>query len=198
MPVVDTGRRFIALSTEDKRAMLREVWNSLADAAANLLPALEARLTEARCLQGEDLNSSASNSHSATSNQPGQGTFTAAESVRGWSQIIEGFRVARQYLQDCAGAGLDAFTIQHQGCFPSPLPVINPAITVDNHGRWARLARFNDIDPAKIVAVAVGDESVYCWLLENSNLLDIDHGITESRGDYSNAIVGRTGGRVFA
>lgn len=179
--------------------MLREVWNSLPDAASNLLPALESKFADARGVQDEDLNSSSSNSHSSTSNLPGEGTFTAAENVRGWSQIIEGFRVARQFLQDCAGSGLDAFTIKHRGCFPSPLPVVAPALTVDPHNRWVRLARFYDIDgTAKIVGQPVGDEAVYCWLEENANLLNIDHGNTQSRGDYSGAIIGRSGGLAFA
>jgi hypothetical protein len=178
---------------------LREVWNSLPDAAANLLPALEAKFSEAREIQGEDLNSSASNSHSATSNLPGANTFTAAENARGWSQIIEGFRVARQFLQDCADYALDAFAVKHQGFFPSSLPaIVNPAVTVDPNNRWTRLARFYDVDSAKIIGQAVGDEAIYCWLSDNTNLLNIDHGVTESRGDYSDAIIGRSGGKVLA
>jgi len=193
------GQRFIALTTEDKRALLREVWNSLPDQAGNLLPALEARFSAARSVQDEDLSSSASNSHSATSNQPGMNNYTDAEEVRAWSQIIEGFRVARQYLQDCAGAGLDAFVIQCRGCFPNPLPVVNPAVTVDTKGAWLRLARFWDIDgAAKIVGQPVGDEAVFAWLMANAALLNIDHGVTESRGDYSGAIIGRTGGFLYA
>lgn len=190
--------RFIALSTEDKRALLREVWNSLPENPGNLLPALEAKFAVARVVQEENLNSSAQNSHSSTANLPGDDTFTSAEAVRGWSQIIQGFRVARQYLQDCAGAGLDAFTIQCRGCFPQPLPVVEPPLTVDPHNRWTRLARFYDVDPAKIVGVTVGDEAIYCWLEQNANLLNLDQGVTETRGDYTNAIIGRTGGAVFA
>jgi len=193
------GQRFIALSTEDKRALLREVWNSLPENAGNLLPALEAAFAEARSVQTEDLNSSASNSHSATSNIPGSNTFTAAELSRGYSQIIEGFRVARQYLQDCAGAGLDAFVIQCRGCFPNPMPVVNPEVTVDTKGAWVRLARFWDIDGAnKIVGQPVGDEAIFAWLMANADLLNIDHGVTETRGDYSGAIIGRTGGFLYA
>lgn len=124
---------------------------------------------------------------------------TDSETIRGWSQIMEGFRVARQFLQDCAGYGLDAFTIKNQQYFPSPLPATTtPAVTVDTQNRWVRLARFWDVDSAKIVGLPVDDNSIYCWLLNNNDLLNIESGVTESRGDYSGDIIGRTGGVSYA
>jgi hypothetical protein len=179
--------------------MLRQAWDDCTSDADLLLDAITARLNTAREIQEDDLNSSSSNSHTGTSNAPGENTFTAAENVRGWSQIEMGFRVARQFLQDCADYALDAFQIKHSQIFPKPLPTVaNPAITVDATGRWLRLARFYDVDSAKIVGQIVGDEAVYCWMLDNSDLLNIDHGVMESRGDYSGGIIGRTGGVLYA
>ena len=179
--------------------MLRQSWNDCINDTDLLLNAITARLNDARQKQDEDLSSSSSNSHTGTSNFPGENTFTSAEAVRAWTQIETGFRVARQFLQDCADYAADAFVIRHNGQFPSPAPA-PPAspVTVDPANRWARLARFNDIDPAKIVNQSVGDEAVYCWLIDNVNLLSIEQGVTESRGDYSSAIVGRTGGVLYA
>ncbi len=179
--------------------MLRQAWDDCAEDADKLLDAITARLNTAREIQEEDLSSSSSNSHTGTSNQPGENTFTSAEAVRGWTQIETGFRVARQFLQDCADYALDAFQIKHNQIFPKPLPTVaNPANTVDTTGRWPRLARFYDVDPAKIIGQPVGDEAVYCWMLDNSDLLNIEHGVTESRGDYSGGILGRTGGILYA
>lgn len=193
------AKRFIALNTQDKLTMLRQAWADCAAEADLLLGALNARLESASSLLDEDISSSSSNSHTATSNQPGENSITDAESVRAWSQIIEGFRVTRQFLQDCADYGYDAFTIKCSQQFPSPLPtVVTPAITVDGSGRWRRLARFNDVDPALVVGTPVDDNAVFCWLCDNPQLLNIEHGVTESRGDYSGGIIGRSGGVSYA
>ena len=179
--------------------MLSLAWDDCAADTDMLLNALNARLASARMVEDGDLSSSSSNSHTATSNQPGENTITDAEEVRGWSQIIQGFRVTRQFLQDCAFYGLDAFTIKCAQVFPNPLPAAAAsAVTVDTKSRWARLAAFNDIAAAKIVGVAVGDEAVYCWLMDNPDLLNIDTGVREARSDFSQGIIGRTGGLLYA
>ena len=178
--------------------MLQLAWNDCTSEADPLLTALEARRTLAIEIQDQDVSSASSNSHSATSNMPGENNYTDAEAVRAWTQIIEGFRVARQFLQDCADYGYDAFTIKCTQVFPSPLPTkLTTPVTVDSNSRWTRLARFNDIDPAAIVGVVVGDEATYCWLLDNPQMMNIEHGVTESRGDYSGGLVGRAGGLAY-
>lgn len=189
------SHRFIGLSTDDKRAMLRRAWNNAADSANSLLPQLEIEAQKIREILEQDVSSSASNSHSATAFMPGTNKPTATEDLRGWNQIIEGFYRTRQYLRDCANYGVDAFTTFINGYFPAPLPtIVNPAIIIDPTGRWLRLTSFWDVDSTLVVGQPVGDESIYCWLLDHSDtLLNIESGARESRGDYSMGIIGRGG-----
>lgn len=192
---------FVGLNTEDRIGMLRRAW-VLAPAGGNtLLPQLNILACQAAEVEGEDLQSAASNSHTAMTQLPGTATAPAAEKTRAWYQIIEGFQTTRQFLMDCCAYGLDAFQVKHQGYFPNPLPaaVQNPVL-LDSFGKWLRLCNKygDDFVSAAIIGKAVDDGAIYLWLLHNPQLLSITQGITEQRGEYTEAIIGRVGGVIFS
>lgn len=187
--------QIIALTTDDKVGMLRRAWAMCATDADKLIDAIQSLLADAQQILDEDLDSSSSNSHSSHSNMPGSNRVTDQETVRGWNQIIDGYKVSRLYLLNCANYGQDAFVLQRIGCFPNPLPAIAiPAVTIDTRGGWSQLCLLEEIDPAKVINAVVGDETIFLWLLNHPNLLNKSNNISESRGFYGNAIVGRTGG----
>lgn len=181
--------------------MLRRAWIDANNSANTLLEQLQNNAQQAAQREDEEIESSASNSHSSSSYSPGLATATAAEKSRAWTQMIEGFQTAKLFLYDCSAAGLDAFVIQYQGCFPNPLPVANPAVIVDSLGKWQRLAvKYGDkwITPGVIIGEPVSDAAVYLWLLQHPDLLNITKGVTEQRGEFTEAIIGRTGGVLYA
>lgn len=184
--------------------MLRRAWLAAPESGDTLLNQLQSFAQAAADSESEDINSSSSNSHSATSQQPGAATATAAEKTRGWEQLIHGFKVTRKFLRDCSKYGLDAFTVQTNSQFPTPLPAaLDEAarVIVDDNDNWESLCDLHGDEwstKAIIVGQAVGDAAVYLWLLNNPALLSITRGITEQRGDYTEAIVGRTGGLIYA
>lgn len=178
--------------------MLRRAWNLSPDSASSLIETITSLQADAQEQLGQDINSSASNSHSATSNQPGANRITDQETVRGWNLIVVGYKQTRQYLLNCCKYGLDAFTIQCRGCFPNPLPAaITPPedrVIVDDHSRWENLCDLEEIAASSVVGKVVGDEAIYLWLLNNPNLLNQSGNVSSSQGNYSSAIVGRAGG----
>ncbi len=185
----------MALNTDDKVGMLRRAWNLRAPDADTLIEAIQSLLDDAQCQLDEDLQSSASNSHSSNSNQPGANRITDQETIRGWNQIIAGYKAARLYLLNCATYAQDAFATLRVGCFPNPLPApANPAVITDASGAWMQYCLGEEIDPNKVINAVVGDEAVFLWLINHPNLLNKTNNISESRGFYGNAIVGRTGG----
>lgn len=176
--------------------MLRAAWDAAPASASSLLTQIQAMLGEAQEQLAEDLDSSASNSHSSHSNIPGTNRLTDQETVRGWNQIITAFKTVRLYLINCANYGLDAFAVQMKGSFPMPPPAaVNPPVLIDDgFNQWQQLCVFESIDPATVIGQAVDDEAIYLWLVNNASLLEASKNRTESRGNYSAAIVGRTGG----
>lgn len=194
------NQRFIGLNTEDKLGMLRRAWNAAPIGGNTLFAQLSQFATDASGMEDDDVNSSSSNSHSSTSQMPGAATATAAEKTRGWYQIIEGFQTARQFLRNCCRYGLDAFQIQCQSRFPQPLPAmlaIDAQIIVDTYGKWLQLCdKYEDefVKADLVIGKTLDDGAIYLWLLANPDLLNITKGVTEQRGEFTEAIVGRTGG----
>lgn len=188
--------RFIAITTDDKVALLQRAWLDATADLNSMLPLLEQRLKDAQDLSDEDLNSSSSNGHAASTNYPGTNTATDTEYVRAWTDIITTWRDVREFLQYCSDYALDAWTQFLQGYLPqyTTPATANPAITIDSTGQWLRAARYLDIDPALIINAAVGDEAIFAWIMKHPLLLNRSQNNTESRGDYSQTIIGRAGG----
>src|SRR6266576_7218121 len=138
----------IALTLDDKRAMLRRAWALAPQEANSLLETIEAQIVEAQDRVDEDVSSAGSNSHSATANQPGSKRITDQETVRGWRELLESFRAVRQFLRNCAKYGQDAFVVYRNGTFPNPLPdpiADDIRLTIDTYGAWALLFEKEDI-----------------------------------------------------
>lgn len=188
----------MALTTDDKVAMLRAAWNRRIPSAATLSEAIQSFIDDAQEQLDEDLNNSASNSHSSSSNLPGSNRITDQETVRGWNQIVSGYKATRLFLVNCAKYAQDAFAVQRVGCFPNPLPdkIVDPAarVIIDPNDQWEQLCEREEIAVTEVVNAVVDDEAIYLWLLNHPNLLNQSSNISESRGFYGHAIVGRTAG----
>jgi hypothetical protein len=77
---------------------------------------------------------------------------------------------------------------------------VNPAVIVDQYGKWDLLCdKYEDayVNSASVIGQSVNDGTIYLWLLNNPQMLSITSGATEQRGDYTEAIVGRTGGMAL-
>lgn len=184
--------------------MLRRAWDAAPAGGNTLLAQLKANAQSAADYESEDLQSAASNSHSASSQMPAAATAAAAEKTRAWYQIIEGFAVTRQFLINCAKYGLDAFQVQCAACFPNPLPAPLPddqRLIIDTYGKWDLLCdKYGDdfANAGSVIGKTVDDSAIYLWLLNNPDLLNITKGVTEQRGEYTEAIIGRVGGVLYA
>lgn len=186
----------IALTTDDRVAFLRAAWISAQKNQVPLREAIEGMLADANDRLSQDVNSAASNSHSATTNQPGSNRITDQETVRAWNQILSALTTVRKYLLACCKYGLDTFAVQAVGVFPTPLPAALDAaarVMLDDSSQWADACEAEEIDATTVIGVAVDDGASYLWLLLNPDLLRTTNNVTETRGDYSSAIIGRGG-----
>lgn len=197
------AERFIGLNTEDRLGMLRRAWMAAPEGGNSLLGQLQLFAQASAETEDEDVNSSASNSHSSASQQPAAATAAQAEKTRAWNQLIEAYQSVRFFLRNCSKYGYDAFEIVVAGQFPSGEVIANEdeRVIVDNGGNWEMLAdKYGDdySQSSQIVGAIPADAAVYLWLLNNPNLLSVQRGPTEMRHDFTEVIIGRSGGRYYA
>ena len=197
------AERFIGLNTEDRIGMLRRAWSAASIAGNGLLAQLQLLATESSENEDDDVNSSSSNSHMSTSQVPGAATAAQAEKTRAWYQLIEAFQSVRFFLRNCSKYGFDAFEIVTAGVF-QPGEVIadeEARVIVDNSGNWEQLVdKYGDDNSqlCQVVGVKPADAAIYLWLLNNPHLLSQQRGPTEMRHDFTEVIIGRSGGRYYA
>lgn len=171
--------------------MLESAWDTAQGQSQGLLATLKASEVATTNEASIAVQSQSNNGHSASGFFPGTNAPTSSEMARGWRMLIDRFRETSLYLKTCARYGLDAFQIKGIGYFPSTLPsqVANP-INLDTTGNWAQLVDKFSIDTITtdlVIGCAIEDPAIWLWMMDNLNA------VTESRGDYSAAIIGRGG-----
>lgn len=117
--------------------------------------------------------------------------------------MIEAFLSVRKFLKDCCKYGQDAFAVFDQGYFSPNLVALDEAERkiVDNDEHWLNLCeKYEDryVKPSNVIDQVVGDGAIYLWLLDHPSLLTVSQGPIEIRHDFTEAIIGRAGGRYHA
>lgn len=195
--------RFVAITTEDRVGLLRRAWIASRENTKDLIDQLHELAASAAETEEQDIQTSSSNSHSATSQSPGAATYSAAERTRAYNQMIEAFLSVRKFLKDCCKYGQDAFAVFDQGYFSPNLVALDEAERkiVDNDEHWLNLCeKYEDryVKPSNVIDQVVGDGAIYLWLLDHPSLLTVSQGPIEIRHDFTEAIIGRAGGRYHA
>ena len=178
---------FVALTTDDLRSMLQNAWDDARNASKPLLDQLRFNERYSIGLVDANIFASASNGHSVSSFTPGSNAPTAADTRRGWRQLVELYYKCNEYLQRCAKYGVDAFEVKNRTGFPDNPTIIADAslrVTTDQYGKWQDLCDIYNFDSSNIIGKVVDQNAVYIWTM--SLLIPV----TESRSDYSQAFEG--------
>ena len=168
----------MAITTDEKRRRLEDAWDATTNASSlrDTLRVLESNA--GRQIAGGSLSSVAANGrHSAFAAQ-GPGQLTPVEVAQIYRQLIDLFDQSKKWLLFCAARGLDPFNAELVGNAQSAAATVNPAIVIDNTGKFAELCAIYDIGTGVIGSV-VGDEVTFMWMMDHL------YPVTESRSDYS-------------
>lgn len=172
--------------------MLERAWNESDVGATTLIQKLQDFQSAFASRADDGIANQSQNGHSSGAFLPGANAPADSEVARGWRRLIDLYRQTRQFLRTASKYGFDAFDIKDAGqwpSFPAALADANQVI-VDDEDRWADLIdqySVADITAESVIGQLVSEGAIFLWIMDNL------FPITESRGDYSMAIVGRGG-----
>lgn len=158
------------VTTKEKRGRLEDAYSL----SAGLTPAsslraylrLQEGLARAK-MGGGSVKSVSGNGHQVEFWGYGPGQLTILELVELYRSLVDDFDNAFLFLTKCASFGVDPFNMEFNA-FPvgtPPNPPVDPAVLIDDTGRFANLCTQFGVVVDEVVGVAVDDTTVFLWLM---------------------------------
>jgi hypothetical protein len=172
------------VTTKEKRGRLEDAYSLSAGLAepTSLRAYLRQQEQLARSrLNGGSVISVSGNGHQVEFAGYGPGQLTTLEVAELYRSLIDDFDNSFLFLSKCASYGLDPFNMEFTTFPNTPPPAnpVNPAVLIDDTGRFADQCKMFGIDSTKVIGQTINDISVFVWLM--FHLVPC----TEAMSDYS-------------